>query len=80
MLPAFGLINRLQVGDTGPVELSNSRVLGSPFSGLSGQLPSIDVHASRFWYVSAKSINYSGEKKKFHTGRTVLFIQVSISI
>jgi hypothetical protein len=31
----------LQVGDTGPVESarrSNSRVLGSPFSGLSGQL------------------------------------------
>jgi hypothetical protein len=30
----------LQVGDTGPVESarrSNSRVLGSPFSGLSGQ-------------------------------------------
>jgi hypothetical protein len=29
----------LQVGDTGPVESarrSNSRVLGSPFSGLSG--------------------------------------------
>jgi hypothetical protein len=32
----------LQVGDTGPVESarrSNSRVLGSPFSGLSGQIP-----------------------------------------
>jgi hypothetical protein len=32
----------LQVGDTGPVESarrSNSRVLGSPFSGLSGQCP-----------------------------------------
>jgi hypothetical protein len=32
----------LQVGDTGPVESarrSNSRVLGSPFSGLSGQVP-----------------------------------------
>jgi hypothetical protein len=31
----------LQVGDTGPVESarrSNSRVLGSPFSGLSGHL------------------------------------------
>jgi hypothetical protein len=31
----------LQVGDTGPVESarrSNSRVLGSPFSGLSGQM------------------------------------------
>jgi hypothetical protein len=31
----------LQVGDTGPVESarrSNSRVLGSPFSGLSGQI------------------------------------------
>jgi hypothetical protein len=31
----------LQVGDTGPVESarrSNSRVLGSPFSGLSGQV------------------------------------------
>jgi hypothetical protein len=40
-LPAFGLINRLQVGDTGPVESarrSNSRVLGSPFSGLLGQV------------------------------------------
>jgi hypothetical protein len=39
-LPAFGLINRLQVGDTGPIESarrSNSCVLGSPFSGLSGQ-------------------------------------------
>jgi len=48
-LPAFGLINRLQVGDTGPVESarrSNSRVLGSPFSGLSGQsklLPATSV-------------------------------------
>jgi hypothetical protein len=34
----------LQVGDTGPVESarrSNSRVLGSPFSGLSGHLESI---------------------------------------
>jgi hypothetical protein len=31
----------LQVGDTGPVESarrSNSRVLGSPFSGLSGHI------------------------------------------
>jgi hypothetical protein len=34
----------LQVGDTGPVESarrSNSRVLGSPFSGLSGQAISL---------------------------------------
>jgi hypothetical protein len=34
----------LQVGDTGPVESarrSNSRVLGSPFSGLSGQFVNI---------------------------------------
>jgi hypothetical protein len=34
----------LQVGDTGPVESarrSNSRVLGSPFSGLSGQYDTI---------------------------------------
>jgi hypothetical protein len=34
----------LQVGDTGPVESarrSNSRVLGSPFSGLSGQLKTV---------------------------------------
>jgi hypothetical protein len=36
----------LQVGDTGPVESarrSNSRVLGSPFSGLSGHTD-IDKH------------------------------------
>jgi hypothetical protein len=39
----------LQVGDTGPVESarrSNSRVLGSPFSGLSGQ---------RLWFQLVKS-------------------------
>jgi hypothetical protein len=38
----------LQVGDTGPVESarrSNSRVLGSPFSGLSGQ--------AVYWYFYA---------------------------
>jgi hypothetical protein len=36
----------LQVGDTGPVESarrSNSRVLGSPFSGLSGQIVSLKL-------------------------------------
>jgi hypothetical protein len=36
----------LQVGDTGPVESarrSNSRVLGSPFSGLSGHSLSFSV-------------------------------------
>jgi hypothetical protein len=36
----------LQVGDTGPVESarrSNSRVLGSPFSGLSGQVPLLGI-------------------------------------
>jgi hypothetical protein len=36
----------LQVGDTGPVESarrSNSRVLGSPFSGLSGQYLTHDL-------------------------------------
>jgi hypothetical protein len=36
----------LQVGDTGPVESarrSNSRVLGSPFSGLSGHSQMADV-------------------------------------
>jgi hypothetical protein len=40
-LPAFGLINRLQVGDTGDTvesaRRSNSLALGSPFSGLTGQ-------------------------------------------
>jgi hypothetical protein len=37
----------LQVGDTGPVESarrSNSRVLGSPFSGLSGQKVNKNEH------------------------------------
>jgi hypothetical protein len=39
----------LQVGDTGPVESarrSNSRVLGSPFSGLSGH------HLSRYSFLN----------------------------
>jgi hypothetical protein len=41
----------LQVGDTGPVESarrSNSRVLGSPFSGLSGQCVCVLVHVSKY--------------------------------
>jgi hypothetical protein len=39
----------LQVGDTGPVESarrSNSRVLGSPFSGLSGQVVPVTTKPS----------------------------------
>jgi hypothetical protein len=39
-LPAFGLLDQVQIGDTGPVESarrSNSRVLGPSFSGLAGQ-------------------------------------------
>jgi hypothetical protein len=38
-LPAFSLLDQVQIGDTGPVESarrSNSRVLGSSFSGLAG--------------------------------------------
>jgi hypothetical protein len=41
----------LQVGDTGPVESarrSNSRVLGSPFSGLSGQTVNLK---SKFFFL-----------------------------
>jgi hypothetical protein len=40
-LPAFSLLDQVQIGDTGPVESarrSNSRVLGSSVSGLAGQL------------------------------------------
>ena len=39
-LPAFGLINRLQVGDTGPAESTrqgNLQRVWSSFSGLAGQ-------------------------------------------
>jgi hypothetical protein len=42
----------LQVGDTGPVESarrSNSRVLGSPFSGLSGHLH--NMYSFYFLYI-----------------------------
>jgi hypothetical protein len=41
----------LQVGDTGPVESarrSNSRVLGSPFSGLSGHVVKFIVPEAQF--------------------------------
>jgi hypothetical protein len=41
----------LQVGDTGPVESarrSNSRVLGSPFSGLSGHIVKSELGATSF--------------------------------
>jgi hypothetical protein len=43
----------LQVGDTGPVESarrSNSRVLGSPFSGLSGQIQNKETHVHKTTY------------------------------
>jgi hypothetical protein len=42
----------LQVGDTGPVESarrSNSRVLGSPFSGLSGHVQIITTSEFGSW-------------------------------
>jgi hypothetical protein len=44
----------LQVGDTGPVESarrSNSRVLGSPFSGLSGQILSFEVDQAKIRFI-----------------------------
>jgi hypothetical protein len=43
----------LQVGDTGPVESarrSNSRVLGSPFSGLSGQPVTFKMTTKNYFF------------------------------
>jgi hypothetical protein len=51
----------LQVGDTGPVESarrSNSRVLGSPFSGLSGQLICAHTNILEIQLFMKKSIMY----------------------
>jgi hypothetical protein len=52
----------LQVGDTGPVESarrSNSRVLGSPFSGLSGQL----VYLHKVLHVYMYVLDYNKEQR-----------------
>jgi hypothetical protein len=51
----------LQVGDTGPVESarrSNSRVLGSPFSGLSGHKPTFEVSKLLIIIFSVRSVYY----------------------
>jgi hypothetical protein len=50
----------LQVGDTGPVESarrSNSRVLGSPFSGLSG-------HKERLCVINLNARLFSFKKER----------------
>jgi hypothetical protein len=63
----------LQVGDTGPVESarrSNSRVLGSPFSGLSGQAAR-NVHLFVIYYFILKHFKY---KKGF-----LVFVQKELS-
>jgi hypothetical protein len=52
----------LQVGDTGPVESarrSNSRVLGSPFSGLSGQRYTLVIN--HIHYVDTVCVHFSPE-------------------
>jgi hypothetical protein len=68
----------LQVGDTGPVESarrSNSRVLGSPFSGLSGQTGLILVPSDNFFLenllscVKGSIISYQTWFKKMKTAK-----------
>jgi hypothetical protein len=61
----------LQVGDTGPVESarrSNSRVLGSPFSGLSGQLQSFRVRSHETGPLT-EILTHSCRLAIFHNGR-----------
>jgi hypothetical protein len=88
----------LQVGDTGPVESarrSNSRVLGSPFSGLSGQLVPYLQGGSTSYNSLIKYGNYqcsgsvtcwyeseyrSGSLDLYGTSRFLLFSSVTFKV
>jgi hypothetical protein len=71
-LPAFGLLDQLQVGDTGPAESTrqgNLQRVGLLFSGLAGQsklLPATSVgldESSRILVTSARAQELSGATK-----------------
>jgi hypothetical protein len=66
----------LQVGDTGPVESarrSNSRVLGSPFSGLSGHLETIQKRFDLVCKFLKQNRTFCCLKKKLETKQINFF-------
>ncbi len=74
MLPAFGLIHRMQVGDTGPAESTrqgNLQRVWSSFSGLAGQMFTNEY--SRIFYGS-----FGGTQK--NSGRYMKFAAQTITV